>query len=122
MSCPTFTEHPLRNSGDGQIAAHPHFYQCAHQEDLMRSQSKPGRRFLFTIVAILVLLYGLFMLFGENTRKYKQAMQAASTAIELNNRAIRNEWATYDAATHQAIATGLPMTLTRIVVTVPPTP
>jgi hypothetical protein len=88
----------------------------------MRPQSKPDRSLLFTIIVIVVLLYGLFRLFDENSRKYKQAMQAASTAIEINNRAVRNEWATYEAATHQSIATGLPMTLTRIVVTLSPTP
>jgi hypothetical protein len=88
----------------------------------MRPQSKPDRRPLFTIVTIIILLYGLYMLFSENNRKYEDALQAASTAIELNNRAIRNEWATYDAATHQSIATDLPMTLTRIVVTLSPTP
>lgn len=87
----------------------------------MRRQSKPDRRLLFTIVTIIILLYGLFMLFSDNNHKYQAALHAASTAIERNNQAIRNEWATYDAATHQAIATGLPMTLTRIVVTISPT-
>ena len=70
----------------------------------MRSQSKPDRRLLFTIVTIIILLYGLYMLFSDNNRKYQDALHAASTAIERNNQAIRNEWATYDAATHQAIS------------------
>ena len=88
----------------------------------MRSQSKPDRRLLFTIPIIVVLLYGLLTLFSENNRKYKAALQAVSTSIELNNRAIRNEWATYAAATHQSIVTGLPMTLTRTVITISPAP
>jgi hypothetical protein len=83
----------------------------------MRPQSKPDRRPLFTIVTIIILLYGLYILFSDNSRKYQDALHAASTAIELNNRAIRNEWATYDAATHQPISTGLPVTLTSIVAT-----
>jgi sulfite exporter TauE/SafE len=88
----------------------------------MSRQSKPDRRLLFTILTVIILLYGLYMLFSDNNRKYQAALHAASTAIERNNQAIRDEWATYDAATHQAIATGLPMTLTRIVVTISSTP
>ncbi len=87
-----------------------------------QTKSKPDRRLLLTITIIVVLLYGLLTLFSENNRKYKAAMQAVSTSIELNSRVIRNEWATYAAATHQAIATSLPMTLTRTVVTISPTP
>jgi hypothetical protein len=83
----------------------------------MRPQSKPDRRPLFTIVTIIILLYGLYLLFSDNSRKYQDALYAASTAIERNNQAIRNEWATYDAATRQAISTGLPVTLTSIVAT-----
>jgi hypothetical protein len=89
---------------------------------MMRPQSKPDRRLRFTILTIIILLYGLYMLFSDNSRKYQDALHAASTAIENNNQAIRDEWATYDAATHQAISTGLPMTLTRIVVMISPTP
>lgn len=88
----------------------------------MRPQSKPDRRLRFTIVTIIILLYGLYMLFSGNNRKYQDALHAASTAIERNNQAIQDEWATYDAATRQAISTGLPMTLTRIVATRSPTP
>jgi hypothetical protein len=88
----------------------------------MRPQSKPDRRLQFAIVTIIILLYGLYMLFNDNSRKYQDALHAASTAIKRNNQAVQDEWATYDAATRQAISTGLPMTLTRIVVTISPTP
>lgn len=87
----------------------------------MRGKSKPDRSLAYTIVAIVVLLYGLFALFSDNTRKYQDALHAASTAIELNNRAIQIEWATNDAATQQAIATSLAVTLTQIVATISPT-
>ena len=88
----------------------------------MRPKSKPDRRLPVTIVVIVILLYGLFVLFSENNRKYQDALQAAATAIERNNRVIRDELATYDAMTRQAIATGLPLTLTNVVAITSPTP
>ena len=68
----------------------------------------------FMLTTVILMLIVLFLL-SENNRKYSDAVGHAVTTIARTSRAIANELATYDAATSQAIATGLPMTQTRAV-------
>jgi len=77
----------------------------------MGTQRRPDRRLIYTLIVVILLLYGLYMHIAANNRKYAIALATAAAGIERTRQAISDQLTTEDT-TSQAL-----MTQTRVVIT-----
>jgi hypothetical protein len=79
---------------------------------MWRERNRAG---IISALTLIVLLFGILILIGDNNQKYSAALNRAATAIVRTNNAVGSWVAGTQAATERALQTGLPMTQTRAV-------